>query len=94
MSTTYPLPPVLGRPERRGRGNWACAPVSISPSAASTSVSEQDSDRVKLLHRRDAFERDDTLAGEADLIIAKHLADRRRRLQPRGGSLRSAENFS
>ena len=33
---------------------------------------EQDSDMVILLHRPDAFERDDPRGGEADLIIAKH----------------------
>ncbi len=35
---------------------------------------EQDSDLVILLHRPDAFERDDPRGGEADLIIAKHRA--------------------
>ncbi|MCT7661329.1 replicative DNA helicase [Mycobacterium deserti] len=33
---------------------------------------EQDADMVVLLHRPDAFERDDPRGGEADLIIAKH----------------------
>jgi len=33
---------------------------------------EQDADMVMLIHRPDAFERDDPRAGEADLIIAKH----------------------
>ena len=33
---------------------------------------EQDADMVILLHRPDAFERDDPRGGEADLIIAKH----------------------
>ena len=33
---------------------------------------EQDADMVVLLHRPDAFERDDPRAGEADLILAKH----------------------
>lgn len=33
---------------------------------------EQDADMVILLHRPDAFERDDPRAGEADLIVAKH----------------------
>lgn len=33
---------------------------------------EQDADLVLLIHRPDAFERDDPRAGEADLIIAKH----------------------
>lgn len=35
---------------------------------------EQDADMVVLLHRPDAFERDDPRGGEADLIIAKHRA--------------------
>ena len=35
-------------------------------------VIEQDADMVILLHRPDAFERDDPRAGEADLILAKH----------------------
>ena len=33
---------------------------------------EQDADAVVLLHRPDAFERDDPRGGEADLILAKH----------------------
>lgn len=33
---------------------------------------EQDSDMVILLHRPDAFDRDDPRGGEADLIVAKH----------------------
>ena len=33
---------------------------------------EQDSDVVILLHRPDAFERDDPRGGEADFILAKH----------------------
>jgi replicative DNA helicase len=33
---------------------------------------EQDSDVVILLHRPDAFDRDDPRGGEADLILAKH----------------------
>jgi replicative DNA helicase len=33
---------------------------------------EQDADLVILLHRPDAFERDDPRGGEADLILAKH----------------------
>jgi replicative DNA helicase len=33
---------------------------------------EQDSDMVILLHRPDAFERDDPRGGEADLILGKH----------------------
>jgi replicative DNA helicase len=35
---------------------------------------EQDADMVILIHRPDAFERDDPRAGEADLILAKHRA--------------------
>ena len=35
---------------------------------------EQDADAVILIHRPDAFERDDPRAGEADLILAKHRA--------------------
>ncbi|MCV7224743.1 replicative DNA helicase [Mycolicibacterium komossense] len=35
---------------------------------------EQDADMVVLLHRPDAFERDDPRGGEADLIVAKHRA--------------------
>ncbi|MER7115515.1 replicative DNA helicase [Saccharomonospora azurea] len=35
---------------------------------------EQDSDMVMLIHRPDAWERDDPRAGEADLILAKHRA--------------------
>jgi replicative DNA helicase len=35
---------------------------------------EQDADMVVLLHRPDAFEKDDPRGGEADLIIAKHRA--------------------
>jgi replicative DNA helicase len=33
---------------------------------------EQDADMVILMHRPDAFERDDPRGGEADLILAKH----------------------
>lgn len=33
---------------------------------------EQDADMVILLHRPDAFERDDPRAGEADMILGKH----------------------
>ena len=33
---------------------------------------EQDADMVVLLHRPDAFQRDDPRGGEADLIVAKH----------------------
>jgi replicative DNA helicase len=35
---------------------------------------EQDADMVLLVHRPDAWERDDPRAGEADLILAKHRA--------------------
>ncbi len=35
---------------------------------------EQDADVVLLIHRPDAWERDDPRAGEADLILAKHRA--------------------
>ncbi|RZS37676.1 replicative DNA helicase [Herbihabitans rhizosphaerae] len=35
---------------------------------------EQDADMVMLIHRPDAWERDDPRAGEADLILAKHRA--------------------
>jgi replicative DNA helicase len=35
---------------------------------------EQDADMVVLIHRPDAWERDDPRAGEADLILAKHRA--------------------
>jgi replicative DNA helicase len=35
---------------------------------------EQDADIVLLIHRPDAWERDDPRAGEADLILAKHRA--------------------
>ncbi len=35
---------------------------------------EQDADVVILIHRPDAFERDDPRMGEADLIVAKHRA--------------------
>ncbi|KEI45999.1 replicative DNA helicase [Saccharopolyspora rectivirgula] len=35
---------------------------------------EQDADLVILIHRPDAFERDDPRMGEADLILAKHRA--------------------
>ena len=33
---------------------------------------EQDSDMVVLIHREDAYDRDSSRAGEADLIVAKH----------------------
>jgi replicative DNA helicase len=33
---------------------------------------EQDSDMVVLLHREDAYDRESTRPGEADLIVAKH----------------------
>ena len=35
---------------------------------------EQDADMVILIHRPDAFERDDPRMGEADLMVAKHRA--------------------
>ncbi|MGW1678809.1 replicative DNA helicase [Saccharopolyspora sp. NPDC002376] len=35
---------------------------------------EQDADMVILIHRPDAFERDDPRMGEADLVLAKHRA--------------------
>jgi replicative DNA helicase len=35
---------------------------------------EQDADVVILLHRDDAYDRDSTRPGEADLIVAKHRA--------------------
>src|ERR1700754_4366067 len=35
---------------------------------------EQDADMVMMIHRPDAWERDDPRAGEADLILAKHRA--------------------
>jgi replicative DNA helicase len=35
---------------------------------------EQDADIVMMIHRPDAWERDDPRAGEADLILAKHRA--------------------
>jgi replicative DNA helicase len=33
---------------------------------------EQDADMVILLHREDAYEKESTRPGEADLIVAKH----------------------
>jgi len=33
---------------------------------------EQDADMVVLLHREDAYEKESTRPGEADLIVAKH----------------------
>ena len=33
---------------------------------------EQDADMVILLHREEAYEKETTRAGEADLIVAKH----------------------
>ena len=33
---------------------------------------EQDADMVMLLHREDAYEKESTRPGEADLIVAKH----------------------
>ena len=38
----------------------------------SSQLFEQDADMVILLHRPDAFERDDPRGGEADLILGKH----------------------
>ena len=44
------------------RGKWITLHNSL----------EQDADMVILLHRPDAFERDDPRGGEADLILGKH----------------------
>ncbi|WP_343710597.1 replicative DNA helicase [Mycobacterium sp.] len=49
-----------------GTNNFVAQGISVHNSL------EQDSDMVILLHRPDAFERDDPRGGEADLIIAKH----------------------
>jgi replicative DNA helicase len=49
-----------------GTNNFLAQGISVHNSL------EQDSDMVILLHRPDAFERDDPRGGEADLIIAKH----------------------
>ena len=46
----------------------------IANSIAVHNSLEQDSDLVLLIHRPDAWERDDPRAGEADLILAKHRA--------------------
>jgi replicative DNA helicase len=49
-----------------GTNNFVADGISVHNSL------EQDSDMVILLHRPDAFERDDPRGGEADLILAKH----------------------
>jgi replicative DNA helicase len=49
-----------------GTHNFVAQGISVHNSL------EQDSDMVILLHRPDAFERDDPRGGEADLILAKH----------------------
>jgi replicative DNA helicase len=49
-----------------GTHNFVANSVSLHNSL------EQDSDMVILLHRPDAFERDDPRGGEADLILGKH----------------------
>jgi replicative DNA helicase len=49
-----------------GTSNFVAQGVSVHNSL------EQDADMVILLHRPDAFERDDPRGGEADLILAKH----------------------
>lgn len=49
-----------------GTNNFVAQGISVHNSL------EQDSDVVILLHRPDAFERDDPRGGEADLILAKH----------------------
>jgi replicative DNA helicase len=49
-----------------GTHNFAANLISVHNSL------EQDSDVVILLHRPDAFERDDPRGGEADLILGKH----------------------
>jgi replicative DNA helicase len=49
-----------------GTNNFVAQGISVHNSL------EQDSDLVILLHRPDAFERDDPRGGEADLILAKH----------------------
>src|SRR4051812_2243802 len=39
MSTTYPLPPVLGRPERRGRGTMSfAAPLGVEVTSCEPQV--------------------------------------------------------
>jgi replicative DNA helicase len=49
-----------------GTNNFVAQGISVHNSL------EQDSDVVILLHRPDAFDRDDPRGGEADLILAKH----------------------
>ncbi len=44
----------------------------ISNGVATHNSLEQDADMVILLHREDAYERESTRPGEADLIVAKH----------------------
>lgn len=49
-----------------GTNNFVAQGISVHNSL------EQDADMVILLHRPDAFERDDPRGGEADLIVGKH----------------------
>ncbi|KWX56695.1 replicative DNA helicase [Mycobacterium sp. NAZ190054] len=49
-----------------GTSNFVAQGISLHNSL------EQDADMVILLHRPDAFERDDPRGGEADLILGKH----------------------
>ncbi|WP_433196835.1 replicative DNA helicase [Nocardia sp. CA-107356] len=49
-----------------GTHNFVAQGISVHNSL------EQDADMVILLHRPDAFERDDPRGGEADLIVGKH----------------------
>ena len=49
-----------------GTNNFVAQGISVHNSL------EQDADMVILLHRPDAFERDDPRGGEADLIFGKH----------------------
>lgn len=49
-----------------GTNNFVAQGISLHNSL------EQDADMVILLHRPDAFERDDPRGGEADLILGKH----------------------
>ena len=44
----------------------------ISNGIAAHNSLEQDADMVILLHREDAYEKESTRPGEADLIVAKH----------------------
>ena len=44
----------------------------LAPLGYGPADSPADADMVILLHRPDAFERDDPRGGEADLIVAKH----------------------